>query len=102
MYIVCKISYGSVPVSIYFFSAPIIEKKSIHNNTIGRGLFIRSLQTAKDMEEMREWGCWLWFFFVVVGAEVDSRPKEEIVQENLLHILEKAYPNMVTVEDLAR
>ncbi|KAL5010809.1 hypothetical protein ScPMuIL_013114 [Solemya velum] len=32
----------------------------------------------------------------------DIRPKEEIVREKLLHVLESAYPNIMAVEDLVR
>lgn len=37
------------------------------------------------------------------GVEkVDTRPKDVIVQEQLLLTLESAYPNILPVEDLAR
>lgn len=34
--------------------------------------------------------------------KVDNRPIEEIVREKLLTLLESAYPNVLSVEDLVR
>ncbi|CAH1774230.1 unnamed protein product [Owenia fusiformis] len=36
------------------------------------------------------------------GKKVDTRPKEVIMQENLLQILESAYPNILHMEDLVK
>lgn len=43
------------------------------------------------------------FVFVLAGFnKVDDRPIEEIVREKLLTVLESAYPNVLSVEDLVR
>lgn len=43
----------------------------------------------------------LIIFFIGFKKE-DTRPVEEIVREKLLTVLESAYPNMLSVEDLVR
>ncbi|XP_036359489.1 uncharacterized protein LOC115212809 isoform X47 [Octopus sinensis] len=34
--------------------------------------------------------------------KIDNRPKDEILREKMLHILESAYPNILAVEDICR
>ncbi|XP_036359490.1 uncharacterized protein LOC115212809 isoform X48 [Octopus sinensis] len=40
---------------------------------------------------------------IIVGLpKIDNRPKDEILREKMLHILESAYPNILAVEDICR
>ena len=42
-------------------------------------------------------------FFLLTGfKKEDNRPIEEIIREKLLTVLESAYPNVLSVEDLVR
>lgn len=42
----------------------------------------------------------LWILFIGLPKE-EKRPRELVVQEQLLHYLESAYPNILPTDDLA-